>query len=971
LNCQSSTLARLLACAAIASFTTFLPESGRAEWDSTDTLSINQAGITLQLGASNGPTVLVDGVPFSSFGRVYSVKPGWSERYYGYEDDPGFVERARRSLNTDPQPPGGARITVPLRSKRTEFEGTQTFKLCPDRRLRVSLDARLTTTVPNTLEYKPASIFPGWLTGRHYSFEAANGKSGRGAIPIEGKIGSANNNTLVKDFLRLNLDTRMGPVEIVAAGLPMTLIDFRKNLWNDPKWMFWVGVHEGKLKPGKTLQSRVEFRFPPAPADTPTAIGETTSAAAAARVHPVRKVVSEYRHVDRVIPTPKQITWAKTNLPLPDGSRISVEGGGEAAPFADETVEQVKTLCNVGLSSAPGPEKSAITVRLRRDFPAPKIAAELARESYRISVSQSGALLEAGTTEGLANAVKTFRQLIRTENGEASVRGVEISDWPSLPFRAIHFFSGKNARDLQTRMVCDVLGALKINRLVWQCEYIKWDGHPEIHSAKYGMDKADAAAVRDEAHRQHIEIIPLINTYGHCEWLLENTPYRDLADDPARPYAYDATNPAVYPLCESIYEEAIDFFRPGIVHIGHDEINPPDFPKREAGRREGATAMILRDIEHYRKFLAARGARTMIWGDLFLAGGESPDACNAPSVEDAVARRNGLAKDIIIADWHYAPAKPRNYTSLGVLRAAGFDVVACPWSAPANIMCFSKAAADEMRRPTPRPAEGAAPADAGKSLGTMQTTWAGYSFDSHSLWEAPDQYAAYVLAAEAAWNGGGASAADVPFRHVPEFNRIWHDDLLPRSGADGWTLDLDAAAGFNLSANAGEQWMGFANIDGMKGFPARLAKLGRFLFELPGKPGAPRALLMSGRFNPPGNWPERVCIPVDDTATTLVFAVAATFQAPVNPPIATCGVQFDDGTSEIIRWEAGETVFALESDAENRFAPLLWSAKGKLPTYVHAYVWHNPRPGNRIRRLVFESSNQGSALMLFGVSGIQ
>ncbi len=85
-----------------------------------------------------------------------------------------------------------------------------------------------------------------------------------------------------------------------------------------------------------------------------------------------------------------------------------------------------------------------------------------------------------------------------------------------------------------------------MNTLIWECEYLKWDSHPEIHHSTYGMDKSDALQVIDAARDRFIEIIPLVQSLGHCEWIFANGQHLDRAEDPASAPAYCPTNPDTY-----------------------------------------------------------------------------------------------------------------------------------------------------------------------------------------------------------------------------------------------------------------------------------------------------------------------------------------------------------------------------------------------------------------------------------------
>src|SRR5690606_10889079 len=198
---------------------------------------------------------------------------------------------------------------------------------------------------------------------------------------------------------------------------------------------------------------------------------------------------------------------------------------------------------------------------------------------YRLLVKSDTIHLDCHTTIGLLNGLRTLEQLIPpTEPGKVTVRQAEIYDYPALPFRGIHFFSGKDSRDLQRKMLSEIMAPLKINQLVYQVDYVKWETQPQIHHDRYGMDKADAIAVGNQARALGINVIPMVNTFGHSEWLLGKQSMRHLADDPNDPYAYDPSNPEVYEICEGIYKEAIAMFNPTVMHIGHDEIHLDGFP---------------------------------------------------------------------------------------------------------------------------------------------------------------------------------------------------------------------------------------------------------------------------------------------------------------------------------------------------------------------------------------------------------
>jgi hypothetical protein len=116
------------------------------------------------------------------------------------------------------------------------------------------------------------------------------------------------------------------------------------------------------------------------------------------------------------------------------------------------------------------------------------------------------------------------------------------------------------------------------------------------------------------------------------------------------------------------YDEVINLFgHPKFVHIGHDEVQEPGgFPRDARCKQRGAERIFVEDTLKLRARLAKSGARVMMWGDMLLAPGDSPDATNAASAATAKRMRDRLPKDIAITDWHCGAA-PR-CKSVGMLK---------------------------------------------------------------------------------------------------------------------------------------------------------------------------------------------------------------------------------------------------------------------------------------------------------------
>lgn len=957
--------ASTITAAAWLAFAAALPAPALADSTTTEPATfvphkrevLRNEGIAVTVGGEHLMSMQVDGVPFSHMASVVAVKPGWTGTVYYARSDYRLLSRSC----IERAPGGGdgpSTATLDLTPRDGGFDGELRVMLQPGRRVRVEIDAEMTLATGGEFEHQLAAPLGGWMAARPFTAKLDGGTS-TGVFPSQPWSDQLEGSTLFSRLRELSVDGRGTTFTIRVDGpANVSLLDYRLNRWNEGLPIYYLGALKRPLKQGERLSYAVTFDFGPPAATAP---------AATVRTAPVRELADALAVEaprDLVIPTPKKVVWGDDVMPLPPGEPLGA-AGPDAEAAAGVLAEHLRAEygVNVGVAARTGTAKGVL---FRID---PK--ADLPAEGYRISVGADTATAEAATTAGLRHAAHTLCQLVRVADGRSvGLRRCTVEDWPTFPWRGIHMYSNPSGDDFQIRMLRDIMGPHKINQLLYSSEYIRWNSHPEISHPERGMEQADVRRMLAEAARQAIEVTPLINSFGHSHWLYQNDHYRHLADNPDNPRTYDPTKPEVYRLVEEIYEEAIALFRPRMFHVGKDEIDQYGFPEGEESRKHTTTEWMRRDILHWHKFVTERGMRTAVWSDMFLAGSEANSAASAPNTTESRARRANLPKDVMMFDWHYVPAKPAGYKSVPLWLDEGFDTVVCPWDKPANIVTIAKAAANERAKAA------TAPAGRGEALGLLQTTWAGYSNDTKAFMAHQKQFQAYLLAAEAAWTGGADSVDEVPFDYAAEFTRIWLRSELPRAGAPGWTTDLGGVANFDLGDEANARWLGYASASTLAALPTGPQRFGRVQFMIPGGGGRPACVLLAGKFNPPGEWPTRVDIPVGRRATTLALLTAATLPGP---PIATLGgarVVLSDGTSQTITWKLGETVFPMDQTESLVYTPCTWNspaaaANGDKPFALHTCLWTNPRPEARVERIEITSSQQGPALMLFGVAGIE
>ncbi len=356
---------------------------------------------------------------------------------------------------------------------------------------------------------------------------------------------------------------------------------------------------------------------------------------------------------------------------------------------------------------------------------------------------------------------------------------------------------GKNTLPFHKKLIERIFARFKMNAIVIECEYTAWKSHPELH-APNSMPPDDLRQEVAYARERFLEPIPLVNSLGHSQWMFANKQHLDLCEDPTRPYAYNASDPATYRLLFDIYAETLDIFKPRFFHIGHDEVKIPGadtfgrYPARPENIKKGVTRLFVDDTNRLADWLRARGARIMLWADMLLHESEETDskehpdmsAANAPTLAEARSRRAQMPRDAIIADWRYAAGSEQR-NGLEVLQKAGFETLGCAWYEPGNIAGWARQAVQNH------------------ALGTLQTTWAGYDSNERLLDTEYKQFTAYVLAAQAAWTGAAsdrALPASPGFNAGDVFARAYRNESAART-QKGWRLDLRAASNVRIAAS--------------------------------------------------------------------------------------------------------------------------------------------------------------------------
>ncbi|MDQ7848741.1 MAG: beta-N-acetylhexosaminidase [Armatimonadota bacterium] len=701
------------------------------------------------------------------------------------------------------------------------------------------------------------------------------------------------------------------------------------------------------------------------------AMAVTVSVAAAAPPAAVPDAWAPSSRPPQILPRPQSLLWLPPAFPLSDRTRIVVgdEAAAEDLYAARDLNAELRTLTGRAL-----PVVRAAEVGEARDIivlgePALNrwSAALVAREGLRVLPEDPGpegyvlkvapdVVVAAGSDRrGTYYAVQTLRQLLVAAGNGLGFAGAEVRDWPAHRFRAVHLLLDDASDDFHVALIARILSKFKFNTIVAQADYVRWESARNLWH-RSGASKDEVVVLLRAAREHHLEVIPLIQTLGHVEWLYTNDQNLDLLEIPpdqsnAR-YVYNPLNPRVYQVLFPILDEAVRLFQPRYLHIGHDEVrNVVPFPWSEEGKRLGFGELFVRDVLQLYRFLQARGVGTMMWGDVLLTHDFAP-----------LVQR--LPRDIIMVDWQYQEAT--RYPSLGRFIQWGFPTIAATWWKPQNIVAFAREGEQQ----------GAA--------GMLRTTWTGH-FQNRSVLERQyQQIYTYLVAADAFWNpgaaaeaflkpspvgSGGGSAEDPAAR----FRREWQPTPLRTQPISGAVLDLRAAATRSHVDQDGRGWIGKGPEFDLRALSPGRRRLGNILFEIvdPAQNGGRSVVLLRGAREELRRLPLRARIPVGRRAAAVAFLHTTPFAGPrFGQEVGAYVVRYTDGTQETVPLLYKRNIGSWLDEPVSMEQQVAWSGRTRsgLEVRLSLLVWANPHPAKAIAAIEVITGGSDATVALFAVT---
>jgi predicted amidohydrolase len=314
-----------------------------------------------------------------------------------------------------------------------------------------------------------------------------------------------------------------------------------------------------------------------------------------------------------VIPYPRHVTVTGSAFSFTNELTIVLDKDHSASDrfAAEELIRDLKK--EWGINAKTGTRGTYPSVILTRR----QAAKSLKDQGYQITTGVKEITVKARGEAGLFYGTQTLLQLIQKTDNGFKIPGLEISDWPDIGKRAIHYDT-KHHQDKASYVKAFIrdLARYKVNILVWEWEdKFAYPSHPEI-GAPGAFTMEEMQEFTRYAKRYHIQIVPLVQGLGHVSYILKWPQYKHLREIEASNWEFCPLKEGSYDLLFDLWKDAVEA-TPGseYIHIGSDETYELAACEHCKTRAEeiGRSGLYLMFINRAAEFLKTKGRKTMAW----------------------------------------------------------------------------------------------------------------------------------------------------------------------------------------------------------------------------------------------------------------------------------------------------------------------------------------------------------------------
>ncbi|NRF24049.1 family 20 glycosylhydrolase [Vibrio coralliilyticus] len=264
-------------------------------------------------------------------------------------------------------------------------------------------------------------------------------------------------------------------------------------------------------------------------------------------------------------------------------------------------------------------------------------------ESYQLSIKDGQIRIDSERSYGALHGLETFLQLVTTDASGYFVPNVEIEDEPRFKWRGVSYDTARHFIELDVILrQLDAMASAKMNVFHWhiwddQGIRIQLDNYQKLWQETADGDyytKDEIRYVVNYARNLGIRVIPEISLPGHASAVAHAYPelmsglgeqsYPQQRGWGVFEPLMDPTNPELYKMLASVFDEVVELFPDEYFHIGGDE---PDYKQwqesphiqqfiadNELDGERGLQSYLNTKVE---KMLEERGKKMTGWDEIW------------------------------------------------------------------------------------------------------------------------------------------------------------------------------------------------------------------------------------------------------------------------------------------------------------------------------------------------------------------
>ncbi len=237
-------------------------------------------------------------------------------------------------------------------------------------------------------------------------------------------------------------------------------------------------------------------------------------------------------------------------------------------------------------------EKDATLVIDIRNAPKSEVQDINSDESYQLESRNGQIIIRSERPYGAFHGLETFLQLVTTDATGYFVPAVSIQDEPHFPWRGVSYDTSRHFIELDVILrQLNAMASAKMNVFHWhiwddQAIRIQLDNYQKLWQDTADGDyytKDEIRYVVNYARNLGIRVIPEISLPGHASAVAHAYPeLMSGMGEQSYPHQrgwgvfeplMDPTNPELYKMLASVFDEVVELFPDEYFHIGGDEPN--------------------------------------------------------------------------------------------------------------------------------------------------------------------------------------------------------------------------------------------------------------------------------------------------------------------------------------------------------------------------------------------------------------